>query len=764
MADSASTDALGVQATANQQRAASVWIILLLFVWAGACSMRGQQPPPARGADAAPQVFSAQRALLVLRRVLPDATPHPVGSVANAHVRDRILREFTRIGLTASVRSRLACSASLCARVDNILARLPGRSPNQTVLASAHYDSVAAGPGVSDDGAGVAALLESARALKAGPRLERDVWFLVSDGEEAGLLGARAFSEEPEFARIASVVNLEARGTSGASRLIETGANDTSVIAALRQVLTQPAGTSLDHEIYKALPNKTDFTVYAERGLRGANFAWAQGPARYHTPVDDLVHVDPHSLQQHGDNMLAAIRAFAKMPANRPAQDDAVYFGIFGSKLFAWPVRWNWPWLATALCVSVLAFLRHRRSMRIPMGSVLVFSWVLMVAPLLAGLTAWPLMRVLQRIGALPAQWTAQAAWLIAAFLLLALALMTLLACVARRYADPASLAFATWVPLGALSVAASLRMPGAIYIALLPWSAGAIAALLAPRRPLLWSTATATVAAALCTPYALLLHSAMGNAMLPAVAAVGMFTLMPLLPVLASHRPTVRALGGTATVAAIVCLVVAAIRPPFNRDIPQPLNLLLAGSASGACLYASNGIRLPDELRSAGFNPNSQTPLPWSQNAMWPGPGAPAIAGPVIQASTWQRPNAGRQVRLLVQSRREATAVTVVLPSAVPHRSIGVMDRPLAVSSTALSASSSAWRAITLIGIPASGMRIEYTLPAQAPADVYAYDTSPGIATRFAMASAARNRIATPIHGGDLTLAWSRARLDPPH
>src|SRR5690606_34437513 len=118
--------------------------------------------------------------------------------------------------------SRFSCSASACATVDNVLARIPGARPDGALLLSAHYDSVPASPGASDDGAGVAAILETPGALLAGPPLARDTWLLLNDGEGLGLRGARAFAQEPEFARIAHVVNLEARGTTGPSLLIET--------------------------------------------------------------------------------------------------------------------------------------------------------------------------------------------------------------------------------------------------------------------------------------------------------------------------------------------------------------------------------------------------------------------------------------------------------------------------------------------------------------------------------------------------------------
>jgi hypothetical protein len=80
------------------------------------------------------------------------------------------------------------------------------------LLLNAHYDSSAAGPGAGDDGAGVATLLEVASILKGEP-LRRPVTFLFNEGEELGLVGARAFLQrDPLAARVDSLINLEARG------------------------------------------------------------------------------------------------------------------------------------------------------------------------------------------------------------------------------------------------------------------------------------------------------------------------------------------------------------------------------------------------------------------------------------------------------------------------------------------------------------------------------------------------------------------------
>ena len=94
------------------------------------------------------------------------------------------------------------------------MARLPGtRSGGRAFLLVAHYDSVPTGPGATDNGAGVATVLETVRALKAGPALRNDVIVLLADGEERGLLGARAFVDGYPWAQeVGAVLNLDTRG------------------------------------------------------------------------------------------------------------------------------------------------------------------------------------------------------------------------------------------------------------------------------------------------------------------------------------------------------------------------------------------------------------------------------------------------------------------------------------------------------------------------------------------------------------------------
>ena len=112
--------------------------------------------------------------------------------------------------------------------MENVLARIKGTNNSRAVLLVAHYDSVATSFGANDDGAGVVTLLETARALKSVDPLKNDVIFLFSDGEEVGLLGAKAFTSHPWARDIVVFMNFESRGNTGPVVMFETSTATTS--------------------------------------------------------------------------------------------------------------------------------------------------------------------------------------------------------------------------------------------------------------------------------------------------------------------------------------------------------------------------------------------------------------------------------------------------------------------------------------------------------------------------------------------------------
>lgn len=143
----------------------------------------------------------ALRHLALARVCLIAARPHPVGTQEHAAVRDHIFRELSNLGLAPETQRTTAVNRrwgrrSARARSRTSSRACGARAGERALLLACHYDSAPNSPGASDDGAGVATLLETARALKAGAPPSRDVILLFTDAEEVGLLGAHAFAAE----------------------------------------------------------------------------------------------------------------------------------------------------------------------------------------------------------------------------------------------------------------------------------------------------------------------------------------------------------------------------------------------------------------------------------------------------------------------------------------------------------------------------------------------------------------------------------------
>ena len=330
------------------------------------------QPPSPRPPNADPAHFSAGRALFHVRALA--VLPHPIGTPAHDAACDYILRQLHLIGIKGQVRAANVVADRWqrpyrAASVRNVFVRLPGSEGQgrSGLLLVAHYDSVPTGPGASDDTASASALLETARALMRdraahGPP-PGDIALLWTDAEEPGLMGARAFTQQPPFPLSPPpiVLNFEARGVSGPSLMFETGPENATLVREYAHAAPQPTASSLFYAVYKILPNDSDFTEFRKAHLRGLNFAFIDGLARYHTALDDTVHVGAGSLQQQGDIMLGMARrrgdtSLVSVAQADAASPDAIYFNVTRSTLAIYPEAWAAPLacLATLLTIALL--------------------------------------------------------------------------------------------------------------------------------------------------------------------------------------------------------------------------------------------------------------------------------------------------------------------------------------------------------------------------------------------------------------------------
>lgn len=285
--------------------------LLLALLGALAATPLLVQPPEVR-TSSGPGQFDAVRAKARLATILGNQQPHPADSFGDDAVRARLIGQIDALGLHPIVRDQFACNEIYkqrgvsCARVKNVIVAL-GPTTGKALLLNAHYDSTPVGPAAADDGVGVATLLEVASILK-NERLNRPVIFLFNEGEELGLIGARAFMADPLSGRVDSLVNLEARGTTGPVTMFETSLPNAPPVRAFARAVDRPFANSLTTDFYRQLPNYTDVNSFSERGWLTLNFAMIGNETRYHSPGDDIASLDARSLQHMGDQTLSLAR------------------------------------------------------------------------------------------------------------------------------------------------------------------------------------------------------------------------------------------------------------------------------------------------------------------------------------------------------------------------------------------------------------------------------------------------------------------------
>ncbi|MEV6844751.1 M28 family peptidase [Actinoplanes sp. NPDC051411] len=535
---------------ARRALAALAAIVVLALV--GLAAVRSVEPPAAAGASTPPSQFSAGRAFAQVQAIA--TVPHPVGSAAQDRVRDHLVTTLQGLGLAPEVQdtvspegSELSSSAGGIgiAHVRNVITVIPGTASTGRLFLVAHYDSVQTGPGGNDDAAGVATVLETARALVSGPKLRNDVVLVLTDAEEACLCGAAAFVHQSPLAEDGGVVlNFEARGSSGPAIMFETSDHNQKLVDAYAHT-PKPVGTSFAVEIYRLLPNDTDFTPFRLAGFQGLNSAYIDGAAVYHAPTDRPSAMDRDSLQHHGDNALALTRELGDDNLTQlGSNEDATYFPAPGL-LVRYPGALVWPLAALALAaVLVLAWLARRRGLitaKRGAGAFAVTLIPIVAAPVLAQLY-WLVLKLIRPAYAeLPIDPYHPQPYRVGVLALTALVIFAWFALFRRRL-GAAALAIAGLGWLAALGLVLAGLTPGGSYLAALPALAGAILGIVAVLLRGWWSVAAVVVGGAVAViillPTVIMLFPALGMPMAGAGAFLAVLLGLALLPVVDLIHP----------------------------------------------------------------------------------------------------------------------------------------------------------------------------------------------------------------------------------
>lgn len=322
------------------------------------------RPPGVVGEGAVPIVFSAGRAFVHVEEIAK--RPHPWGSPDQLRVMDYIreyVRRFNLEPFEADPPPRAFSPAGPPIR--NIAVRIPGKESTGAVLFMAHHDSKRGAPGAGDDASGVAALLETIRAIDAGEPLQNDLIFLFTDAEEATLGGAKAFIHGNEWDEsdeghpwkkdVKLVLNFDGRGAAGPVMVTDTGDNNGWVVRQLAEGAPYLIANSLMRDVTRRMPNASDIDPFFEAGFPILNFNFADDYPRYHSPLDVPAGFDKRTLQHMGEYALSLAKHLGEADLTEVTAPNRTYFNVVAHVFAHYPAWLTWPLYIIAVAVFIAA-------------------------------------------------------------------------------------------------------------------------------------------------------------------------------------------------------------------------------------------------------------------------------------------------------------------------------------------------------------------------------------------------------------------------
>ena len=731
-----------------------ILLAMLLLAILAAMAAKGlpEQPPPLRAQNAAGE-FDAKRAKVRLAFVLGDQRPHPADTAASDAVRSRLVEQLRQLGLGPMVRDQLACNELYkgrgisCARVRNVIAVLGPRA-GRALLLNAHYDSVPVGPGASDDGIGVATLLEIAATLK-DRHLERPVILLFNEGEELGLVGARAFLSDPLAKNVGALINLEARGVRGPVNMFETSRPNAAPVAIYGTV-RNPVANSLSTDVYRLLPNYTDVNSFSERGWLTFNLAPIGNETRYHSAGDNVQALEPATLQHMGDQALTLSQALATRSWTT-ADGDRIFMDLSARILVSLPLVLGATLLAGLLVVFGWIAL-HRGGL----------SWGAMavVGAILSGtIAAWLILEIVG--SARPGMfWRAHQVWTsLAIYATMILAVIVAIETAAGGL-DRQKLRPVFWFIFLAIGGAIGLIAPGGIIFFVFP-PLVALAGIMSGRW---WRFGEAA-----CSILAILILFGTWGVMLGLLEELlnngPMWVLAPLgsllfLPALIEAKPLMDAVGlrragAAAGVLALASWIAVLSVPAYSADRQQRFVIqYVADKSRNASFWSvlNDGAPLP-----TGFQGQwKRKRLPFSDTPRWlaRAPGDPTAKPPAVQLVSAQMSGNERTLELRLAANGN-DHVELIAPPDARILSAGTQGfvRPI-------NQNEAGRYSIGCYGRSCDGETIELTIGKPGPVDFLVLGSKSALPQSAQALLSIRPRFARPQYSTDEAISFSHMNL----
>jgi hypothetical protein len=734
--------------------------------------------PRAAPASAPADQFSSARAMDLLRDIAEG--PRPIGSARHAAAGELIKRRLWLLGMgpraqTAEVVSPI--NPRIAGIAHNILGRLPGTDPSRAVLFMAHYDSVPRSAGAADDGSGVVALLETARALRSGPPLRNDVIFLFTDGEEQGLLGAQAFLRDDPWAyAVGAVFDFDSPGSSSPALMYETSRGN-GLLVREYVAATRPFTSSLMYEVSRRQPIVGDFQLFLARAIPGMSFGMLDGPAYYHTAYDSVDSFDEAALQHEGDTALSLARRFGALDLWHIRRPDVVYFDVIGDVAVVYSQKLVAPFVVLAVALfataAVIAARRRLLTLRGVASATLGTGATLAASVLVTSVTWWMYRtayeeRVWTQTGVVISDWYRVGLVLVAAAVVLASYGFLL----RRLRAWDLAIVALTWWAAGAVGV--SFVFPGASF--LLTWplagaSVGLAAAALVDHRDDVRPVA-ALLALAGAVPGLVLLSAATYLLLMSAglkqgvtVLAVWLLAGLLLLPLAVVQRAFRYWLPASLAALGFAVLFAVGSTVAFDVEHPKFTSVYYRRAPDGSALW--QGVDQVDDY-TRGFL--GERPRASMATGYFPALGSHAtleadapqfsVRPPVLRLLSDVTEGDRRTVKVRMRSAREAAVLSLLVHTIVGNLSASVDGHELGGRDTTLLDGTTVRWSFDFHAPPPEGTEVTLVFAAGPPVLLRAVDLTYGLPAGAAGRYPARPAGMLPGRVGDGTIAETLLRL----
>lgn len=336
-------------------------VLLLVLIFGGMWLISAlQAPPPVNKGVVAEQDFSALRALKHVEKIA--SKPHPTGSSANARVRDYLVKTLKALGAEVEIQRKLQSyddeprpGQARFGYVENVVARFQGHKSDKAILIMSHYDSKPNTAGAGDNASGVAASLETVRAITASKLpMNNTLMVLFSDAEELGLLGSQAFFGHHRWAeQVSLVLNLDSRGNRGPAIMYQTSESAGGLVDIVSEVVPTPMATSLVNALFSKLPFASDLSSAFRYGKAGMNFAFVDGFNNYHAATDTPDRLSLDSLQHLGSFALPLVKHIGSIKLPVSLKSERHYFNPLGKTLVSYSGWIDWLVWVVSGCLLI---------------------------------------------------------------------------------------------------------------------------------------------------------------------------------------------------------------------------------------------------------------------------------------------------------------------------------------------------------------------------------------------------------------------------